>query len=118
MEGTYEITYRGQTVGTVDVTREGLYCRIRARCRVSDKKIHRLYAGGEKLGVLMPDREELVLECRIPAKHLRTGSGFSLDENRGEYIPIRQGTPFLRLDKIRMGKLDFRDGVPGLLLEG
>ncbi len=117
MVGTYEVAYRGQTVGTADVIREGLYYRILARCRVSDSEIHRLYAGGEKLGVLIPDRGGLILETRIPAKRWSEVPVFSLDASRGEFIPIRQGKPFSKLNKVRMGKLAIRDGEPGLLLE-
>ena len=118
MEGTYAVTYRGQTVGTVDVTREGLYRRIRARCRVSGSEIHRLYADGEKLGVLIPDRGGLMLETRIPAKRWKNVPVFTLDANKGEFIPIRMEEKFSRLYQVRGGRLAFRGGEPGLLLEG
>lgn len=115
MEGIYEVTYRGQTVGTAEITREGLYLRICARCRVSDNEIHRLYADGEKIGVLMPDRGGLVLETRIPAKRLKEGCAFSLDEKAEQFIPIRPGKTFPHLDKVRSGRIGFRDGIHGLI---
>lgn len=116
MEGIYEVTYRGQAVGTAEITREGLYLRIFARCRISDNEIHRLYADGEKIGVLMPDRGGLTLETRLPAKRLKEGCAFSLDERAEQFIPIRSGENFEYLDKLRKGRMGFRDGILGLIL--
>lgn len=117
MEGSYEVTWDGQTVGMVDVKREGLYCRIVCRCRMVDNQVHRLCADGDKMGVLIPENGQLILETRVAAKRLKAGCSFSLDEKTGEFIPIRQGEPFGHLDKVRMGRLVFREGEPGLLLE-
>lgn len=115
MEGQYEVFHRGQAVGTVEVIRDGLYCRLSCCCRVRDGAIHRLYAGGEKLGVLIPEEGELVLETRVAAKRLKEGCAFSLDEETGECIPIRPGEAFLHLDKLRQGRLSFRNGEPVLI---
>ena len=113
----FDVTFAGRTVGQVEVKQEGLYCRLLCRCRVSDGQIHRLYADGEKLGVLIPDRGELVLETKVPAKRLKKGCVFSLEEKRGTFIPIRPGAPFDHLGKLRLAKLSFREGKPGVYLE-
>ena len=115
MEGQYEVFHRGQAVGAVELIRDGLYCRLSCRCRVRDGVIHRLYADGEKLGVLIPEEGELVLETRVAAKRLKEGCAFSLDESREKFIPIRTGEIFLHLDKVRQGRLSFRDGEPVLI---
>lgn len=112
----FDVTQGGQAVGTVELSREGLYCRIFCRCRMEDREIHRLYADGEKIGVLIPDRGELVLETKVAAKRLKSGCAFSLDENSGSFIPIRPGKTFENLDKLRSGRLGFRDGIYGLIL--
>ena len=117
MENKYEVFHMGQTVGTVKLFREGLYCRLLCSCRVHDGEIHRLYAGGEKIGVLIPENGKLVLEAKVAAKRLKENCTFSLDENSGEFIPIRPGEPFPHLDKVRQGRLSFRDGEPGVLLD-
>lgn len=117
MEGIFDVIRCGQVVGRVEVKREGLYCRISCRCRAADGQIHRLYADREKLGVLIPERGELVLETKVTAKRLKDGCVFSLDENRREFIPIRPGEGFPHLDKVRLMKLAFRDGEPGIYLE-
>ena len=105
-------------MGIAEVKREGLYCRLSCRCRMVDSQVHRLYADGEKIGVLVPQNGELTLDTRVAAKRLKPGCEFTLEERKGEFIPIRPGEAFSHLDKLRMGKLSFRDGEPGLFLEG
>jgi hypothetical protein len=116
LEGTFEVTHGGQPVGTVELKREGLYCHIFCRCRVADAEIHRLYAEGEKIGVLIPDRGELVLETKVAAKRLKEGCAFSLDGKPENFILICPGEAFGHLDKLRSSKLVFRDGKPGMIL--
>lgn len=113
----FDVTYDGQTVGRVELEREGLYYRLSCRCRVQDSEIHRLYAGGVKLGVLIPDGGELVLETRVAAKRLKEGCSFSLEEKRETFIPIHPGEAFGYLGKLRLAKLAFREGEPGIFLE-
>jgi hypothetical protein len=116
LEGNHDVTMDGAVVGRVSLHREGLYYRISCRCRVTDEKIHRLYADGEKLGVLIPEHGNLTLETKVAAKRLKEGCAFSLDENRSAFIPICPGETFAHLDKLRSGRLGFRDGIPGLIL--
>ena len=117
MDGTYEVIQGGQAVGTVELRREGLYYHLSCRCRMVDSQVHRLYGDGEKIGVLLPEKGELTLETRVAAKRLKPGCRFSLEERNGLFIPIRPGEAFARLDKLRLGKLAFREGEPGLFLE-
>ena len=117
MEGIFDVTRGGQVVGTVQIKREGLYCRVVCRCGMDDGKIHRLYASGEKIGVLIPDREGLILETRVAAKRLKEGCVYTLDEKTENFIPIRPGEPFEYLDKVRSAKLAVRHGEPGLILD-
>ena len=112
----FDVIQGGQVVGNVEMRREGLYCRISCRCQRYDDEIHRLYADGEKIGVLIPEGEELVLETKVAAKGLKEGCSFSLDENRGNFVPIRPGEAFAHLDKVRQGRLAFRDGISGMLV--
>ena len=80
MTGVFDVIQGGQGIGRVKVRREGLYCRISCRCQRFDNEIHRLYAGGERIGVLVPAGEELVLETRVAAKRLKEDCIFSLDD--------------------------------------
>ena len=113
----YDVTYDGQTVGRVKLEREGLYYRLSCRCRVQDRELHRLYAGREKLGVLIPEGGDLVLETKVAAKRLKVGCSFSLEEKVRNFIPIHPGEAFGHLGKLRLAKLAFREGEPGIFLD-
>ena len=114
----YDVTYGENTVGTVKLEREGLYYRLSCRCRVRDNEMHRLYADGEKIGVLIPENGDLVLETKVAAKRLKVGCSFSLEEKVRNFIPIHPGEAFGHLGKLRLAKLAFREGEPGIFLEG
>lgn len=114
MEGKFDVTMDGQTVGCVEVKREGLYCRLSCRCRMVGQEIQRLYAGEEKIGVLIPDNGTLVLNAKVSAKRLKPGCAFTLGESRGNFYPIRPGEAFSHLDKLRSGRLGLSDGIYGL----
>ena len=114
MDENYEVKRNGKTVGSLELRREGLYCRLSCRCSLADMEIHRLYAGEEKLGVLVPERGALVLETKVAAKRIRPGCTFTLDAAETGFFPIRAGEPFGQLDRIREGKLVVRDGQMGL----
>lgn len=117
MRCNFDVTYAGQTVGRVELEREGLYVRLWCRCRVQDNEIHRLYAGGERIGVLIPENGELVLETKVAAKRLKEGCSFSLEDNGKRFIPIHPGEAFGYLGKLRLSKLSFREGEPGIFLD-
>ncbi len=116
LEGKFDVKLDGQTVGIVELKREGLYCRLSCHCRMIDREIHRLYADDEKIGVLVPDKGELILQARVAAKRLKPGCKFTLEGRGRIFIPIRPGEDFSHLDKLRTGRLAFRDGEPGLLM--
>ena len=113
----YDVRYEGQTVGRVKLERNGLYWQLRCRCRMFDNEIHRLYGDGEKIGVLVPEGTELVLETRVAAKRLKEGCVFSLGKTERYFIPIHPGEAFGYLGKLRLAKLAFREGEPGIFLE-
>lgn len=117
MNRIHEVVMAGQTVGTVELKREGLYYVVSCRCERLDHGIHRLYADGEKIGVLIPENGELVLNTKIAVKRLKPGCAFSLDEKPEFFVPIRPGETFAHLDRLRDGHLGFRMGEPGLMLK-
>ena len=113
----YDVMYGDNTVGRVELEREGLYVHLRCRCRVQDNEIHRLYADGEKMGVLIPENGVLMLQTRVAAKRLKEGCRFSLEEKVRNFIPIHPGEAFGYLGKLRLAKLAFREGEPGIFLD-
>lgn len=112
-----DVTLSGKPVGTVECIREGLYCRILCRCTLPGQEIRRLYAGSEKIGVLMPHNGQWILETRIPGKRIKEGSNFTLDDPGENFWPLRPGEEFSYLDKLRKGKLDIREGQMGLVVD-
>ena len=104
-------------MGRVELEREGLYYRLSCRCRVPDNEMHRLYADGEKIGVLIPENGDLVLETKVAVKRLKEGCSFSLEEKARNFIPIHPGEVFGHLGKLRQAKFAFREGEPGIFLE-
>lgn len=112
-----DVTLNGKPVGTVECIREGLYCRILCRCTLPGQEIRRLYAGNGKIGVLMPQNGQWILETRIPANRIKEGSAFTLDEPGEIFYPIRPGEEFAHLDKVRNGKLAFRGDQWGVVVD-
>lgn len=119
MEGTFEVKLAGAVVGEAILRRQGLYTSVFCRCRAPEGKIWRLFAGTERLGVLVPQGQELVLETKVAAKRLKEGCGLTIRDSpeAGWFIPIRPGEEFSAPDRIRGGVLAYRDGVPGLLVD-
>lgn len=121
MEGTYPIYLNGQTVGTVQVSREGLYCRFFARCCLREKEMCRLEANGIHLGVLVPEGDAFCLETRKPAKLFSGMWDFQVIPNRpvleGKFVPIKPEEPFSYLARLKESYLVRRGDMVGILLK-
>ena len=121
MEGTYPIYLNGQTVGTVQVGREGLYYRFSARCRLREKEMCRLEASGIHLGVLVPENEFFRLETRKPVKLFSDCWDFQVIPNRpvldGKFVPIKPEEPFSYLARLKESYLVRRGDTVGILLK-
>ncbi len=74
MEGIYEVFYHDQSVGKVQVLRQGLYYRFCCRAQVADNRVCRLVAqwnqGWENLGILVPEGSGYALDRKMPAKRM------------------------------------------------
>ena len=123
MEGTYPIYQQQNIIGTVQVTRQGLYLCFTARICCGGKPIGRLWLrsgdGVHKLGVPVPEGEELHLWTRIPAKQVRGEDvrfwfGDKEEPEEGTFYSIDSQKPFEALAKLPLGTLQIRNGQPGL----
>ncbi len=78
MDEIHSILYAGKVVGTVRMTRHGLYTLLRARCTLPDNRIYKLLAAAENgslsLGTLCPVDSCFGLESKIPSSRLGQGS--------------------------------------------
>lgn len=124
MEGTYDAYLGTEAVGTVTVTREGLYYRFRCRCSLSgDVCKLRLTCGGREvtLGTLIPEGTDFCINTRVPVKHMQSGiPAFSVIPNKpvvaGKFIPICPEEPFTYLERLKDAYLEMRNGQIGAVL--
>lgn len=121
MEGTYSIYLNGKTVGTVQVSREGLYDRFSARCHLREKEMCRLEANGVDLGILAPNGEDFQLVTKKPAKLFSGPWDFQIIPNRpvleGKFVPISPEEPFSYLARLKESYLVRRGDMVGILLK-
>ena len=121
MEGTFEIYLNGQTVGSVQVSREGLYYRFSARCHLREKEMCRLEANGVSLGIPVPEGDCFRLETKKPCKLFADGWDFQIIPNRpvleGKFVPIKPEEPFSYLARLKDSYLVRRGDMVGILLK-
>ena len=118
----YDICLGGERVGQAAVEQQGLYYRIRCRCRLSGEvRFHVRVegsAGEEDLGLLVPEGKEFYLSGTVAVKKLGEGLRFCLTprhpEHAGVFVPLRSDEPFTYLTRLREAVLTSRNGQPGL----
>ena len=119
MEECFDVLLNGENVGQVQLNREGLYIRVRCRCKAPEGKIWRLFAGNTRLGIPVPRGEALVLETRVAAKRLEEGCLFTLHDSpeipQDRFVPLEEDKLLPELEKVRNSVFAIRDGVPGLV---
>ena len=125
MEETYQILMGGKEIGTAKVTRQGLYYCFDCRCDLSGEVICRLTVTcGEKihnLGIPVPEGDTFALRTRLPVKQLGEGKlRFQAQPNHrsveGQFVPISPEEPFAYLSRLQDAFLEFREGVPGVVI--
>jgi len=125
MEGKYEILMGGKSIGTVSVTRQGLYYCFACRCCFSGDVMYRLsvICDGQthSLGIPVPEGEAFVLHTRLPVKRLGEGKPEfrALPKHRGVggvFVPISPEEPFSYLSRLKDAFLEIRDGKMGLVI--
>ena len=124
MEGNYAVTFGKNTVGKVQVLREGLYYSFYCRCQLSGDVVYRLAVrcgeSDESLGVLVPMEGGFGLKKRIPAKRLGQGSpDFFLmpkHNHSGVFAPIYPEEPFAYIAKLKDAFLIRKEGQLGSMI--
>ena len=78
MEGTYEVTYDGQSVGNVTVAKQGLYYHFSCQCQLTKESIYRLIMKNDgreyDLGILTPLDRRFGMNTSISLKKVGTGT--------------------------------------------
>lgn len=124
MEGNYAVTFGKNTVGKVQVLREGLYYSFYCRCQLSGDVVYRLAVrcgeSEESLGVLVPMEGGFGLKKRIPAKRLGQGSPvfFLMPKHNhsGVFAPIYPEEPFAYIAKLKDAFLIRQEGQLGAMI--
>lgn len=125
MEGNYNVLFGSQSVGKVQLSRQGLYYRILCRCQLSGEVVCRLCVrcGGkeERLGILVPMGDGFGLDTRVPVKRLGEGEmAFFLhpahDAPQGTFVPLSPEEPFAYLSRLKDAYLEKREGQIGVVL--
>ncbi len=122
MEGTYEVIFAGRPAGQVELSRQGLYCRLRCRCQWLDTAMYDLWRGNMSLGLLRPKGNELVLDTSFPMKRLQESCGsFQLRPRHGKmpenFVPVYPEEPFSYLRRLENAYLAIKDGQMGVVLD-
>lgn len=122
MEGIYEIMLWDKTVGTVSVSREGLYYRFHCRCELPENTVCRVTAGKESLGILVPTGEGFELNTKLPVKRFgEIAPEFHLVPNKpvleGTFIPIKPEEPFAYIERLKDAYLVRRGDEIGICVK-
>ena len=126
MEGTWNVYFENEVVGTCTIEQRGLYSCILCRCAEVTTGICRLavQCADQTLdfGVMIPEGGVLYLKRSIPAKKLPKGQlQFSVQPEQWRkettFIPLQNGAPFEHLSKLNNAKLVRRNGEIGVILE-
>lgn len=125
MEGNYPVLMGGKEIGTVKITRHGLYYRFDCHCQLTGDIICRLTVScgsvTHSLGILVPEGGAFVLRTRMPVKQLGEGTlRFGVKPNHrsveGIFVPISPEEPFAYLSRLKDAFFEFREGIPGVVI--
>ena len=126
MEGYYELCMGKDTVGKVQVLRQGLYYRFICRCKLSGDVVYRLTVrcgdATENLGILVRTGDGFGLDKKVPVRHLGEGKMEFLllpksDRLGGTFIPIRPEEPFAYIARLQDAFYAQRNGQAGIVIK-
>lgn len=124
--GKYDLRLGRDTVGTVQVLREGLYYRFICRCKLTGDVVCRLAVRcgdkQENLGVVVPVGDGFGLDKKLPVKRLGEGQmefflGPKHDRVMGEFVPIRPEEPFAYIARLKNAFLARQEGQIGVVIK-
>ena len=125
MEGTYDVMLGSEKMGTVTVSRQGLYWHFFCSCVLSGEVMYdlvvRLDGRQEKLGLLSPAAGKFELRTKIAAKKLGEGSPVFILRARhsapdGLFVPVRPEEPFAYLSRLQSAYLRMQEQQIGIVL--
>ena len=125
MEGNYPVMFGQETVGKVQVLRQGLYYRFSCRCSISGSVICRVTVScnghHENLGVPVPMGNGFALTTKVAVKKLgKEPFQFRAmpkhQKSEGKFIPIYPEEPFAYISRLQNAFLEIRNGQAGVVI--
>lgn len=124
MEGIYPIFLNQDTIGQVQVLRQGLYYRFLCRCAYHCEDVCRIMikcSDGESLslGVMVPEGLDFTLDKKLPVKYFTSGEPVFYIHSKepvkeeGIFAEIIPEEPFGYLSKLKDAFLIYRNGKVG-----
>ncbi len=126
MDGTYDVRFGTETVGSVRVQKQGLYYNFHCRCRLFTQEMYSLYLVGTgepvRLGLLIPSDGCLILDTKLAVKRAGQGShSFELRPRHEampeNFIPLHPQEPFAYLKQLENAYLTNREGQLGIVIK-
>ena len=118
----FEIFYDNTVVGSAEMKREGLYYKMHCTCTPPNDRIHRITVSDgtavRDLGICVPSGGKFTLTARLPVKCFQSEKlSFALVAQERTGIPVSDGAPFDRLDKLETARLVITDGQPEIVID-
>lgn len=110
MEGNYPVLLGEQSIGKVQVLRQGLYYRFICRCQLTGEVIYKLVVTcqdhQENLGICVPVSGGFGIDTKLPVKRL--GEGVPTfravpkhTELEGKFVPVYPDEPFAYIARLK-----------------
>lgn len=114
MYQVYGVTYQNNAVGSVTVSREGLYYIFNCSVNLPKAEIYKLILCRESeridLGVLIPANNRFELQKRLPIKQVgKDDFHFEVTSKQESYIPVNEGQPFEYISQLSHARFVVRD---------
>lgn len=125
MEGTYQVFLGEQSIGKMQVQRQGLYYRFICRCRLTGEVIYKLLVScgnhQESLGIFVPMEGGFGLDTKLPVKRLGEGTPVfravpKHKELSEKFVPIYPEEPFSYIAKLKDAYLARENGQLGVMI--
>ncbi len=121
VEGIYSVYLGQESVGRVAVSRQGLYYHFLCKCELLSG-MFQLMAGSQSLGLLVPEKDQLVLSTMVPVKRIgQKCPRFTLQPRHQpmpqSFVPLSPQEPFAYLRRLENAYLATQNGQLGVVLE-
>ena len=125
MEEAYPIYFANEKIGSVELKKEGLYCRVYGKCTLTGSVTFMLKGVWKDktvpLGVFVPEGKFFIVSTRIPLKRLGEGQVQFFAEPKhstvtDRFVPLSPQEPCKWITRLSQCSYEVRFDQPGLVL--